>query len=641
MSDLVVSGIELNTSKLAQGVRDSDRLIASLETRTDQSAAAAKRAEQSYESFAKKGLGSISVNAQQAMSAVDRLTQQYEADLARIKEGQLRGFIKPAEARKAGVEAANAYNQGVLTVLDTGSRSGAFRGADGSKAFTEIAGSIKNVEASTHGARSGLNQIRASMTAVAASALSSAPGVAQLSGAIGTMALGSAVMVGAMAGAAAIGFAWDAITSKAREAAKAQEDALAQLATMAEQERAGVVGNMPALKAAGGIRQDEIKREITSQENRIAKAREILAANPDANNQRAAIGAAEEKIRELRQEFAKIDRDIGAIETRTKRAIEGQREGQKPKKGREEVDEFKVLTQALEEQRITLTDGKYAALEYSLALKGIHGAAAETIISEQKRLDAIAASSKAMDAADQAERDRRKSIDETVTRLNEENISLTQGTEALLRYQLGVKDAGMWETTFAVALLRSSEAAKAAKKANDEAARDAESAAERAARRAEAEAKRIDDSLKSAFSDSFTDFITGAESAEKAFHSFTTGVLRDLTNLASQKLAEEIFGTVLSTALGGGGAGAKASVVPGTFDPLTISKPWIGPGQVRGGSAMSSQTVHVHVSANYNVNALDPRTTSELLQAQAPTIVKTVVDAIDGSTAIRRKVRGR
>src|SRR5688572_9822162 len=84
---------------------------------------------------------------EQAKAYADGLEQQYRVEMARIREGQVRGFITPAQARAAGREAAVAYNQGIASAIDRAARTpGVFNGKDGRESYISLAGSMKNVD---------------------------------------------------------------------------------------------------------------------------------------------------------------------------------------------------------------------------------------------------------------------------------------------------------------------------------------------------------------------------------------------------------------------------------------------------------------------------------------------------------------
>lgn len=96
------------------------------------------------------------------------------------------------------------------------------------------------------------NAMRGSMTSLAASALQTAPGVAQLGSVIGSLAFGSVVTVGVLAGLAAITVAWRKLTEDTREAKKATDDAIAALDKLAPKgtEASAILSQVQVARAA-------------------------------------------------------------------------------------------------------------------------------------------------------------------------------------------------------------------------------------------------------------------------------------------------------------------------------------------------------------------------------------------------------
>ncbi len=75
-------------------------------------------------------------------------------------------------------------------------------------------------------------------------------------------------------------------------------------------------------------------------------------------------------------------------------------------------------------------------------------------------------------------------------------------------------------------------------------------------------AEKLNGIFGDAFSNAFTDFVMGTQTASQAFHSFTRSVINDLVKIASQQLAKQIFGGsvgglggFLSSLLNGSGQG--------------------------------------------------------------------------------------
>src|SRR5690606_23481761 len=171
-----------------------------------------------------------------AKASVQAFERQYQLDIARIKEGQARGFLTPKEAAVAGREAARAYNNAVIAEIDRRTRAGAFQGRAGREAFTEIAGSLKNVNEAGRSASLGLHRLNNSMIVVARQAAGAHPVVGQLADVIGTFAIGTARMIPILAGITAIAFAYKKITQEARETKKAAEDAAKAIREQAREE---------------------------------------------------------------------------------------------------------------------------------------------------------------------------------------------------------------------------------------------------------------------------------------------------------------------------------------------------------------------------------------------------------------------
>jgi hypothetical protein len=255
--------------------------------------------------FSRKMDGTVALAAQRAREAAQAaaaaMEQQYQKDMARIKEGQARGFLTAAEARKAGAEAAQAYNAGVIGVMDKAALTpGALSGKTGSAAVTQLAGSLKQVDIASQGAARGMGRAGYAMTSLARQAAGAHPATAQLSYALGGMALGSGVMVGVMAGAAAIGYAWRKMTADARDLKKAAEDAATAVAKVArDRDTGGLTDQIGRVDALG----KEYGR-LTKQIDRM-KATEFTPT-PDAEGDRARQQVHAAKLLELEQERARV-----------------------------------------------------------------------------------------------------------------------------------------------------------------------------------------------------------------------------------------------------------------------------------------------------------------------------------------------
>jgi hypothetical protein len=146
----------------------------------------------------------------ETMRAIDALRERQNT-LARSTQagGGLPGLISPQELQDAS-RRYDAMRANLEGVTETAKRSGMEMG-----------------------------RLRSSITTVAASALQSAPGVAQFGSVIGSLALGSAATVGIMAGLAAIGYAYQKITQDARDATAAQKDLLKEFDRIAHMDVRG------------------------------------------------------------------------------------------------------------------------------------------------------------------------------------------------------------------------------------------------------------------------------------------------------------------------------------------------------------------------------------------------------------------
>lgn len=197
--------------------------------------------QQKQQASARRQIAEAAENGRkQAVALMGALDRQFKLDMARVREGQARGFLTETEARAAGREAATAYNQGVVQALD---RGGGAVGL-GQQQFTRMAGSLKNIDTESRRAGLGVGQLRETMGSLAARAAGTHPVVGQLAGVLGSFAIGSTLMVGILGGLAAIALAWNKITEKSREAKDEQESAQAFLQGIGNNARNGATGEI-------------------------------------------------------------------------------------------------------------------------------------------------------------------------------------------------------------------------------------------------------------------------------------------------------------------------------------------------------------------------------------------------------------
>src|SRR5262245_38236988 len=124
--DVATLGISVN-------FQDVEKAAKSLDT----FAAAGKKADQPAPVVADwiKKINQAASAGDAAKNYVAGLERQFQLAQARIKDGILRGFLTPQQAREAGREAALEYNRGLTQALDRGAAGGAFRGGAGQDLF--------------------------------------------------------------------------------------------------------------------------------------------------------------------------------------------------------------------------------------------------------------------------------------------------------------------------------------------------------------------------------------------------------------------------------------------------------------------------------------------------------------------------
>jgi hypothetical protein len=171
------------------------------------------------------------IGREQAKALLAGFELQHRLDKARIKDAQSQGFISAAEAREAGRRAAESYNDGVKQTIREQERLGTVNpwapgGGTGAqlRSYLALADNFKNVDAASRSAGIGMGQLRESLGSFAAQAAHAHPITGRLANVIGGFAIGSTATVAALAGIAAIGFAWNELTKDARALRDAVEE---------------------------------------------------------------------------------------------------------------------------------------------------------------------------------------------------------------------------------------------------------------------------------------------------------------------------------------------------------------------------------------------------------------------------------
>ncbi len=236
--------------------------------------------------------------AKEMMAGLER---QFQVDMARIKDGQMRGFLSPAEARKAGRDAAVEFNRGVIQVIDQASATGAFRGKAGKQLFADIAGELKNIEAAGRRGGLGLGRLNDALFTVARQATGSSVVLSKLVDTIGTFAIGVGPMVPIVAGIAAIAYGISRITAESRAAKEALDEALERLEKLKEGQDLGDTGKTPGDVLLAMMNRRRLEGEQTAIEAALRAPR--VAAAEDQLSEEQARASLEKRLEEVKKEY--------------------------------------------------------------------------------------------------------------------------------------------------------------------------------------------------------------------------------------------------------------------------------------------------------------------------------------------------
>ena len=324
MADIAVLGLELDATGLVKGSSGGKEALSGLtgaayqaeKATTSLNAATAKAAEVSRmaaqaekEWQQQQGMRAQTAAANAAVAAratatamAAALEQQFMLDSARIKDAQARGFMTGAEAQQAGREAALEFNAGMVRQLDQLSAVGVTARTD-PKMFTELAGSLKNVDEAARSSGLGMGRLNDSMAMVMRQTLNLNPAAARMVDTLGTFAIGTAYMVPVMAGLAAIGLAWTKMTEESRKAREELERARKLLADIKREQDLGVTGETGVAVAAAQRRLEEILREVER----------LRAAGPTGDTEAQRL-VWQGRIKQLRDDYTEIEAEVKAGE---------------------------------------------------------------------------------------------------------------------------------------------------------------------------------------------------------------------------------------------------------------------------------------------------------------------------------------
>lgn len=277
----------------------SDRLATKVEANAKRETSIYQRAAaerlQLERQIASRRTSQARVSATAAAEAFVRAQESYyQTNIARIRAAQARGLMSPSDARTAGQQAALEYNNAILGALDRPQY------AQNRRAFTTLAGSIKNIDEAGRSAGVGMHRLNNSLIVLARQATGTHPVVGQLVDVVGTFAIGTAAMVPILAGIAAIAAGIAAITRESREAKQELADARDRLREIGEERRIAAAGGQTAVDVAA------IERRIADLHRQIDELRAIAASRAVDDP-----GIFETRIRALRQQIQELFGELG------------------------------------------------------------------------------------------------------------------------------------------------------------------------------------------------------------------------------------------------------------------------------------------------------------------------------------------
>lgn len=219
---------------------------------------------------------------------------------------------------------------------------------------------------------------------------------------------------------------------------------------------------------------------------------------------------------------------------------------------------------------------------------------------------------------------RMETTDRMVNSLREQEIALSRGEEAALRFSLSVQGITGAQQESIVEQWRAVEALEAQEAAANKAAKEAFAELE-----AEQEQlKRSADRMAEAFTDAFLAMGEGALDLRDTIGEAVDGILEELLRLTIRRAITEPLQDAFLGAMQGGIPNAPAPI-PEPSNPVV---------PVRGLS--SGNSVTVNMSPSINISAIDTQTGAQFLQQHKGEIVGTWAEALQESDVLRSMVRG-
>lgn len=588
--NLVVTGIEFDSNPLLQGVQKSDKALRDLETRVEKTAATTRDAQRKYVVSAEE--------QQRHQKRIIELEKQYQAEQA--KRAQRKVFL--AEQR-ANSEFINQFQK-----VDKSARNGA----------------------------RGVGELRESLASFAARAAGANPIVGRLLNVFGSMAMGSVAMAGALGGLAAVGLAWRKLTEETRENRKETEEALEELSKLAD------------MRATQG-QMDKINLQQRAFENMNDAFRDMQEAQANfdrltAEGKSDAAQIASDRVGRMAENFQQAQRlyneaRLGLNEVRDKDREDKRKEAERLAREAGVVPEFDKLMRALKEQELGFAQSERAAFAYALSLnKELTPAQRQLVLAQFDATQAAEADRREREEAVRAAEQNAKAVEDTIRKLEEQNIELRLGEDALLRHTLAQKGATEAQIRHAVATQQANREMEKARKDAEEAERDAEREAERREREREREIERHADQFAGAAGDAFGAWVSGAQEADEAFRTMIESMIAQLARLTMQKAfvdpLSSIFAGIIGGAIGGAAGGGASGAHEGSHFGSSLQMAPVTQ------TSSSGSSVVVHVNVPITAQSLDPRTMSDLLREQKGQLGAIVGDAVRESSALRSMFKG-
>lgn len=305
-----IQDIRTSSTQLNSTLRTQSAAVRDLQTAHQQLAAAqqtfaerAQRADRQMQRLSETQRQAVAV----AQSATRSLEQTYQRAQADIKEASARGLLSPAEARQRGQQAGQAYNQGLLQVIQREGAAGNLSGARGQQLYVNLASQLRDVDqAATSAGRGGLRTISSQLAVMGAQAVGVRAGLGGMVSTIGALSLGALTSLGVIAGLAALALLISKLTEgsrKAKEEIKKLRDEAAELGKARIRE-ADPLGT--AARDQRRLLEERIKLEKQLTEAQRGRTLETaegpITLAPDL-----------ERAKKLTEDILKLDQDIAEI----------------------------------------------------------------------------------------------------------------------------------------------------------------------------------------------------------------------------------------------------------------------------------------------------------------------------------------